>query len=59
MLHPISAKEQMSRFKVSSKLSSIGNGIFKYYWQPVQEDIKIGLFWLIFFDCVYFWVFTG
>jgi len=59
MLHPVDGRQQMSRFRVEAKLSSIGNGIFKYFWQPTIEDQRIGLFWLIFFDSVYFWVFAG
>jgi hypothetical protein len=59
MLHPVDGRKQMVRFSIESKLSSIGNGIFKFFWQPTKEDQRIGLFWLIFFDSVYFWVFSG
>ena len=42
-----------------NKFISIGNGVFKYYWVYSNEDMKVGLFWIVFFDCVDFWIRTG
>ena len=59
MLDPREGKKQIKNFKIQNELISIGNETFKYYWKPSIEDDKISLMWLIFFNSVYFWVFTG
>lgn len=57
MLEPIEGKKQLIKLNVTNKLVSIGIKIFQYYWQPANNDISKGLFWFIFFESVYYWVF--
>jgi len=59
MLHPNEGRKQIKNFKIQNELVSIGNETFKYYWKPTIENDNIGLMWLIFFNSVYFWIFTG
>ena len=37
----------------------IGNGTFSYNWKRLEEDKREGLFWLIFYERVVFWGYTG
>lgn len=52
-------REDRKNLETMKKFISIGNGIFKYYWEHSESDVRFGMFWLCFFDCVDFWVSTG
>jgi len=57
MLVPEYAQTQMKRFNVESNLISFCNKTFQYYWQQTIDNENKGLFWFVFFESVYFWIF--
>ena len=56
----MSSEVREMRYKIdnANNWNSYANGAFKYVWNRIKEDTRLGVFWLVFFNCVDFWVFT-
>ena len=57
----MSPKVREMRYKIdnANNWNSFANYTFKYVWNHTKEDVKNGVFWVVFFNTVDFWVFVS
>lgn len=59
MLFPNKTSKMITEFGISKKFTSVGGGIFQYFYLRNSNNNANGIYFFVFFDCIYFTVFLG
>lgn len=60
LIDPAAAKPFFDQlYERDLRLARVGDGAFHYGWAHLEESTREGFFWMIFYETVHFWGYTG